>query len=431
MPTMSALLERAESVTTSPRWDLEKRFPVVADRAKGCHVWDADGNRYIDYTSCSGAAPLGAAHPAVVEAAVAALRNGGIVPCTLSQARIETAEQLMPLFPFADRARFFRTGSCATTAAARMARVHTGRRLILTSGFHGWHDWHLQSAFGGLPDRDRETIDFGYDLDRLAEILATRWSDVAAVFVTPEVNFFPPAYHVELAQLVRGHGCLLMVDEVMTGLRYRLGGYATAAGIDPDLITISKGLANGMALSAVLGRGEVLDGADSAYLGYTYQREVTPFAAAAASLRIFRSSEDDPIGRMHAAGRALISGLNELFERTSVPAVAFSWPSMFRVLFASDEIGEAFYSGLLRRGVLMEYGGVHMISAATSSADLAYTLEAAHDSLTEVLRTARPHSNGSARVGDADAHALAYRAFGATPATLEKWWPGFAPAPPN
>ncbi|MFI6173765.1 aminotransferase class III-fold pyridoxal phosphate-dependent enzyme [Nocardia sp. NPDC051052] len=403
---------------------MEKRFPVVADRAEGCHVWDTDGNRYIDYTSCSGAAPLGVGHPAVLDAAIAALRTGGIVPATLSQARIETAEQLLPLFPFADRARFFRTGSCATTAAARICRVQTGRRLLLTSGFHGWHDWHLQSAFGGLPDRDPETIDFGYDLQRLADLLADRWNDVAAVFVTPEVNFFPHAYHVELAQVVRGHGCLLVLDEVMTGFRYRLGGYAVAAGLQPDLITLSKGLANGMALSAVIGRAEVFEGAEPAYLGYTYQREVTPFAAATASLRAFRT--EDPIGRMHDAGRALISGLNDLFTRMSVPAIAFSWPSMFRVLFRDNGIGESFYAGLLRRGVLMEYGGVHMISAATSTEDIALTLAAAEDSLIEVLRTARPTLGGT-DLTDADAHMLAVRAFGATSETAAKWWPGYTP----
>ncbi|QIS13962.1 aminotransferase class III-fold pyridoxal phosphate-dependent enzyme [Nocardia arthritidis] len=425
MSTMSALLDRANAVTTSPRWDLEKRFPVVADRAEGCHIWDADGKRYIDYTSCSGAAPLGVGHPAVIEAAIGALRTGGIVPSTLSAARIQTAEQLLPLFPFADRVRFFRTGSCATTAAARICRVHTGRSLLLTSGFHGWHDWHLQSTFGGLPNRDPETIDFGYDLQRLADLLAERWNEVAGVFITPEVNFFPHAYHVELAQLVRGHGCLLILDEVMTGFRYQLGGYAVAADIQPDLITLSKGLANGMALSAVVGRAEVFDGAEPAYLGYTYQREVTPFAAAAASLNAFRT--EDPIGRMHDVGRALISGLNDLFERTSVPAIAFSWPSMFRVLFGDNEIGESFYAGLLRRGVLMEYGGVHMISAATSAEDIALTLSAAEDSLTDVLRTARPTLNGTG-LTDTDAHELAARAFGATAETAAKWWPGYSPS---
>ncbi|MGW1765107.1 aminotransferase class III-fold pyridoxal phosphate-dependent enzyme [Streptomyces sp. NPDC002073] len=424
MSNMSELIVRARAVTASPRWDLEKRFPVVADRAEGCHIWDADGNRYIDYTSCSGAAPLGIGHPAVVEAAIDTLRRGGIVPSTLSAARIETAELLLSFFPFADRVRFFRTGSCATTAAARICRVHTGRRLVLTSGFHGWHDWHLQSAFGGLPGRDAETVDFGYDLDRLAELLAERWREVACVFVTPEVNFFPHSFHVELAQLVRGHGCLLVLDEVMSGFRYRLGGYAAAAGIRPDLVTLSKGLANGMALSAVVGSGEIFDGAEAAYLGYTYQREVTPFAAAAASLRAFRS--DDPIGAMHAVGAALIDGFNGIFERSSVPAVAFSWPSMFRVLFTDDGIGEAFYAGLLRRGVLMEYRGVHMISAATSTDDIALTLQAAEDSLAEALRNARAPQRRSG-VSDTDAHAEARRAFGATLRSIGTWWPGFSP----
>lgn len=421
MSNMSELIDRAKAVTASPRWDLEKRFPVVADRAEGCHIWDVDGARYIDYTSCSGAAPLGIGHPAVVEATIRALHRGGIVPNTLSPARIETAERLLTFFPWADRARFFRTGSCATTAAARICREHTGRRLVLTSGFHGWHDWHLQSAFGGLPDRDPETVDFGYDLDLLEKLLSERWQDIACVFLTPEVNFFPHSYHVELAQLVRNYGCLLVMDEVMTGFRYDLGGYATAAGVQPDLITLSKGLANGIALSAVVGRAGVFEGAEAAYLGYTYQREVTPFAAASASLQAFRA--EDPIHAMRSAGTALMSGLNAIFERFSLPAAAFGWPSMFRVL-VPDEIGQPFYAGLLHRGVLMEHGGVHMISAATSASDIAFTLQAAEDSLAEIMRTARPTLKTSS-ITDQAAHRLAQRAFGATSESIGKWWPGF------
>ncbi|MEV0215825.1 aminotransferase class III-fold pyridoxal phosphate-dependent enzyme [Micromonospora sp. ALFpr18c] len=418
---MSALIERAKLVTASPRWDLEKRFPVVADRAEGCHVWDANGDRYIDYTSCSGAAPLGIGHPSVVQAAIDALQRGGIVPNTLSLPRIETAESLLSFFPGTERVRFFRTGSCATTAAVRISRVHTGRRLVLTSGFHGWHDWHLQSAFGGLPGRDPETVDFGYDLEQLSTLLSERWQEVACVIVTPEVCFFSHDYHIELAQLVRSHGCLLVLDEVMTGFRYDQGGYATAAGIQPDLFTLSKGLANGIALSAVAGRGEIFDGAESAYLGYTYQREVMPFAAAKASLEVFRSGE--PFTAMKKVGTVLIEGLNRLFERSAVPAIAFGWPSMFRVLFVNDDIGQEFYAGLLRRGVLIEYGGVHMISAATSDQDLAYTLEAAEESLNEVLRTARPEvgRSGPTSVTDEHVFALAERAFGATRNTLQKW----------
>ncbi|WP_024520478.1 aminotransferase class III-fold pyridoxal phosphate-dependent enzyme [Bradyrhizobium sp. Tv2a-2] len=94
----------------------------------------------------------------------------------------------------------------------------------------------------GLPDRDRDSVEFGYDLDLLKQLVSEQ--HVAAAIITPEVNFFPRAYHRELQKVVREHGALLILDEVMTGFRYAHGGYHTAVGLSPDLITLTKGLAN-------------------------------------------------------------------------------------------------------------------------------------------------------------------------------------------
>lgn len=296
------------------------------------------------------------------------------------------------------------------------------RHSTAQSRFHGWHDWHLQTALGGLPNRDPEVLDFGYDLPRLEKLLEVRASEVACVILTPEVAFYPHDYHVQLERLVHEYGCLLVLDEVMTGFRYALGGYSSAVGLQPDLITVSKGLANGFALSAALGRADIFEGPGDAYFGSTYQREVTPFAAATASLKVFTST--DPTKTMRAAGAQLIQGLNRVFDKFSVPAVAFGWPSMFRVLFCDDNTGHAFYGNLVRRGVLMEYRGVHMISAATTDDDLDYTLQAVEASLVEMERTELLPERDR-EIHDDDAYALASRAFGASEDSVRAWWPGF------
>lgn len=126
---------------------------LVMSRASGAHVWDVDGRRYVDLTSCGGAAPLGAGYEPVVDHVVSELRRtGGILPGPLSVHRIELAERLAEIFPRAQRSLFFRTRSCATTAAIRLARAHMGTNLVLTSGYHGWHDWQLQDRPAmGLP----------------------------------------------------------------------------------------------------------------------------------------------------------------------------------------------------------------------------------------------------------------------------------------
>ncbi|MFJ2816875.1 aminotransferase class III-fold pyridoxal phosphate-dependent enzyme [Streptomyces sp. NPDC087294] len=419
--THAEFLDRARQFTASETWDLDRRFPLVLDRGEGAAVWDAAGRRYIDFTACSGAAPLGAGHKPVLDRIVAELaRSGGVLPGPLSTLRVELAERLAALFPVAERSVFFRTGSCATTAAVRLARVHTGATTVLTSGYHGWHDWHLQDrAPMGIPGRDPQTHDFRYDLDLLDE-LATAHGPLAAVIVTPEVNFFPEEYARALEATVRRHGALLIIDEVMTGLRYAPGGYHTAAGITPDLITLSKGLANGTALSAVCGRAEVMEAVEHTYLGNTYQRETTPFAAALATLDEF--ADGTPFTRMHDVGAELIRGLNEAFARHSVTAEAFSHPTMFDVLFVDGDLGRVFFQEMWSRGVLMQYGGRFMPSAATRDEDVAAAIAAADVSLGVALE-----ERGKAADGDVLTAAIRFadERFVTTPATVTRWFPGF------
>ncbi|MGV7213452.1 aminotransferase class III-fold pyridoxal phosphate-dependent enzyme [Bradyrhizobium sp. UFLA05-112] len=376
-------LRRALRITASEKWDLNRRFPVVMSRACGAHVWDVDGRQYVDLTSCGGAAPLGAGYEPVVDHVTAEIRRTvGILPGPLSVHRIEVAERLAEIFPLAQRSIFFRTGSCATTAAVRLARAHTGLNLVLTSGYHGWHDWHLQDRPGmGLPDRDLDSIDFHYDLDLLKRLIKGQL--VAAVIITPEVNFFPPEYHRELQNLVHQYGALLILDEVMTGFRYGLGGYHTAIDLAPDLITLSKGLANGMALAAVVGRADVLDAAEKTYMGNTCQGEISPFAAALSTLEALANGS--ALARMRQVGEQLMSGLNEIFVRQKVQARAFAWPTMFDVVFANADLGHAFFQEMSSRGFLMQYGRRFMPCAALSDADVRATIEAAAHALPAAL----------------------------------------------
>lgn len=423
-------LDRALAVTSSPRWDLNKRFPLVVDRAHGAYVWDADGTRYTDLTSCSGAAPLGAGRPEVVRAMVAELeRSGGIAPGTVSQARTEVAELLVAAVPCAERVVFLRTGSCATTAAARAARVSTGRPVLLTSGYHGWHDWQLQYK----PDmhvagRDPATIDFGYDLDVLADLLREHRGAVAGVFLTPEVNFFPPAFARAVQDLAHENGALFLLDEIILSLRYAAGGYHGPHALAPDLVTMSKGIANGTALSAVLGRAEVMEALEHTYVGNTYQRETTPFAAALASLPIMT---DPPVlERVHAVGCAVMDGLNGLFREFGVAAVALRHPAVFHVVFDDLNLGSRFYTDLRRAGHLAEFGGTHMVSHAMSDDDVADLLLAARGALEREAATGGlDHQDRAAvhRPRWEPAVGFGQRAFGATRRTVERWWEPPAP----
>ncbi|MFD9940472.1 aminotransferase class III-fold pyridoxal phosphate-dependent enzyme [Nonomuraea sp. NPDC059023] len=383
------------------------------ERASGTRVWDTRGRCHVDLSSCSGAAPLGAGYRPVVDAAVAEMHRGGILPEATSPLREEVARRIVEIFPCARAVEFFRTGSCATTAAVRLARLHTGARTVLTSGYHGWHDWQLQYRPAmGLADRDPDTADFGYDLD-LLERLARGRGDLAAVIVTPEVNVFPPAFAREVERIARAHGGLVIVDEVMTGFRYAWGGYHAAAGLTPDLITLSKGLANGFALSAVAGDSAVMAAARRTHLGNTYQRETTPFAAALATLDA--SAGGVVVEAMRAAGERLMRGLDGLFDEAAVAAWARARPTMFDVVFADPDLGRRFFASLRDSGYPMAYGQRFMPSAALTDDDISGFLNAAARAL--------PRAGTGAR-GDGTEAAVRYAGehFAATRETVERWW---------
>jgi glutamate-1-semialdehyde aminotransferase len=413
-------LARAVAVTSSRRWEVENRFPVVFARTDGAYAWDVEGRRYLDLTSASGAAPLGARHPEIRKAVLRAVDElGGVLPGTISEHRTAVARRLAEVFPCGERVVFMRTGSCATTAAVRIARAATGRRLVLTSGFHGWHDWHLQARPDAGRNQDPEVVDFGYSLAVLAKTIETTPEPPAAVMVTPEPAYFPEPYYQELERIVRGSGVLLVYDEVMTGFRYAVGGFHAATGGSPDLVTVSKGLANGMALSAVVGREPVMRGVEGTYLGNTYLRELTPFAVAEVSVPILTGG--GAIDEMNARGSQLRDGLTAVFAAHGVPAKAIGPGPMFDVVFHDERWGAELYRRLLAHGVLLDYRGKHMISAVTTRSEVADVLVLADRLVGQLAGEGdRPTGKGG-QVPFETLARTAHEAINADPAELAQW----------
>jgi glutamate-1-semialdehyde aminotransferase len=310
-----------------------------------------------------------------------------------------------------------------------LARIFSGARTVFSSGFHGWHDWHLQyRPHIALPDRDLDTLDFGYDLDRLSDLFR-EYRKVAAVIVTPEVNFFPPQFMVELETITHSAGALLIIDEVMTGFRYSAGGYHATCGIRPDIITISKGLANGVALSAVLGRADVVQAHEETYLGSTYQREVTPFAAALATLDEYRDGE--PLYRIQTVGGMLMDGLNSIFSEKNMPARAFAVQSMFDIIFEDTAVGQRFCREMLCRGYLIQYGSRFMPSASTAERDVNDALDMANRAVDTIMKSKGVDNMVSSSGDDgrriptlASLTTFAAENFAASKGTVQRWVAG-------
>lgn len=298
IPGMTQLLSKRPDLFSRGVW------PGYYSKAKGCEVWDLDGNRYLDMSiSGIGANVLGYADDDVDDAVVRALRNG--VSSSLNcPEEVELAELLCQLHPWAAMARFARTGGEAMAMAVRIARTKTGRDTVAFCGYHGWHDWYLAANIGtenalgehllpglnpnGVPKGLSGTaLPFRYNrLDELKRIVETQGKDLAAIVMEPIRSAQPePGFLSNVRQLADDCGAVLIVDEISAGLRLCSGGAHLTLGLDPDMAVFSKALGNGYAIAAILGKEDVLKVVQDTFISSTNWTERIGPVAALATLR--------------------------------------------------------------------------------------------------------------------------------------------------
>lgn len=282
-------------------------FPQFVEAAEGCRMVDSTGQAYIDWVNGWGPTILGYRHPEVEAAIVEALRAGPSVSL-MHPVEVEVAELLSEMIPNAEMVAFGKNGSDSLTAAARVARAVTGRELILQYGMHGFHDWfvsrlaHVRGVPGCLHGLVK-SFPFN-DLAALEALFEAHPGQVAAVMMEPSREQEPaPGYLQGIKDLCRKHGALWIWDEVITALRFGVGGAQTAYGISPDLSCLGKSLANGMPLSALVGRREYMQYTPSVGFGMTFRGETLSLSAARATLQVCRR---EPVAeRLAEAGTRL------------------------------------------------------------------------------------------------------------------------------
>lgn len=283
------------------------QWPAYFSRAKGCEVWDLDGNRYYDFASGGiGACLLGFADPDVSEAVKRRIDNGSM--CSLNPPEeVELAERLCQLHPWADQARFTRSGGEACAVAVRIARATTGRSAVVICGYHGWHDFYLSANLGeddslrghllpglepsGVPGELRNTaLTFGYN-DTAAFLAALdRCGDNAAcVIMEPCRHGDPqPGFLETIRAETSKRGIVLIFDEITIGWRLAYGGSHLKLGVNPDIAVFAKALGNGHPIGAVIGSAAAMEGAHKSFISSTYWTESVGPVAALASLEKMR-----------------------------------------------------------------------------------------------------------------------------------------------
>lgn len=325
MGTGEKLWRRAKRVIPGGSMLLSKRaemhlpsgWPAYFSRAKGCRVWDLDDNEFIDVGLMGvGTNILGYGH-AKVDEAVRRVVDAGNLSTLNCPEEVALAEALVELHPWADMARFTRSGGEACAVAVRIARAASGRDGIAFCGYHGWHDWYLSanlaedSALDGhlLPGLDPVGVPRGLsgsarpfpynDLAALESLFAG--GDVGVVFMEVQRSTEPaPGFLEGVRALATRHGATLVFDECTSGFRKTLGGLHLLHGVEPDIAVFGKTLGNGYAINAVIGREDVMQAAQGTFISSTFWTERIGPAAALASLAAMR--DEDAPARIDAIG---------------------------------------------------------------------------------------------------------------------------------
>ncbi len=367
--------------------------PGFIDRGLGCHVWDVDGNEYIEYGMGLRSVTLGHAYAPVVEAAYQAMLRGSNFtrPAAIE---IEAAETLVAMIPGTEMVKFAKNGSDVTTAALKLARAYTGRDLVAICGDHPFFsvdDWFIGTTAmpGGIPENiRRQTLKFRFnDLASLAALFEAYPEQISCVFMEAETTEPPAAGYLQsVIDLCHRHGALFVLDEMITGFRWHNGGAQTLHGITPDLSTFGKGIGNGFAVSALLGkmpimeRGGLLHDQERVFLlSTTHGAETHSLAAAIATMHTYQ--EQDVIGQMHRQGERLARGVRQAAADLGIGDYFEVAGRASNLIFVTRDVDKnrsqpfrtLFMQELIRRGVL---GPSFVISYSHSDADVDFTIEA-------------------------------------------------------
>jgi len=372
--------------------------PGFLERGKGCHVWDLDGNEYIEYGMGLRSVTLGHAYGPVVEAAYKQMQLG-INFTRPSSIEVECAETLLDLIEGAEMAKFAKNGSDVTTAAVKLARAYTGRDFVVICEDHPFYsvdDWFIGTTdmSAGIPDVVKNlTLKFHYnDLDGLKELFEKHPKQIACVIMEVE-RLDPPkdGFLNDLKALCHKNGALLIFDEIITGFRWHLGGAQKYHNIIPDLSAFGKAMGNGFSISALVGRKEIMDLGGLFHdkekvflLSTTYGAETHSLAAAIATMNIYKS--EPVIEHLYRQGERLIDGISQSVQEHNLEGYFGTIGKPCNLLFytrdkdmePSQPMRALFLQEIIKRGIIAPS---LVVSYSHTDEDIERTLEVFNDAL--------------------------------------------------
>lgn len=370
------------------------KSPHFLHRGQGGRVWDIDGNEYVDIVAGLLSVMLGYRDPDV-DAAIMAQLERGITFSLATELEYELATRLTAMIPCAEMVRFAKNGTDATSAAIRIARAVTGRDHIITCGYHGWQDWYIGSTVRhkGVPDAVRSlthVIPYN-DINALESAFASYPDNVAAVILEPASIQAPgPDYLEEVKSCAQQHGAILIFDEIITGFRFAAGGAQELFDVTPDLACFGKALGNGMPISVVAGKAELMRQYEDTFISGTFGGEALSLAAAIAV--VDKIQREPVIDKLWQTGDQLGTAIKQAISNHGLENVlGLSGYPPWQILTFKDhenasqhEIKTLYMVSMLEQGVLTI--GSHNIIYAHSDEDVTHVIRA-YDKTLETIAT--------------------------------------------
>lgn len=355
-----------------PEMYLPDHWPAYYSHAKGCEIWDLDENRYIDFTTMGiGTSVFGYADDEIESAVIRAIRRGNLTTLNCPE-EVELAELLTELHPWADMARYARSGGEAAAIAIRIARTATARDKVAICGYHGWHDWYLSLNLGtddllrdhllpgltpaGVPKNlGGTTVAFRYNsFDDLRMVIQQHASQLAAIVMEPVRSEGPEdGYLHEIRSIANRNGIALIFDEITSGFRLGPWGAHMHYGVDPDIAIFGKALSSGFPMAAVVGRREIMEHSQSSFISSTYWTDLCGPAAALATLHKYQAVDAGP--RLNKIGKKVQYGWLRAAERSGVDVKVSGIPPLAHFEFLhpqANALATLFIQEMLGKGYL-------------------------------------------------------------------------------
>lgn len=353
-----------------PEQILPENWPAYYDKAKGCEVWDLDGNKYIDMSYMGiGTCTIGYADDDVDSAVIQCINKSNMTTLNCPE-EVELAELLLELHPWANMVRYARGGGDAMSVAVRIARASTGKDIILFCGYHGWHDWYLSAnlandkALDGqlLPGLNPKGVSrgmkgtsypFQYDNTEQFLTLIKKYGDkIGGVVIEAVRNIEPEPDFFKVIERETKRLCVpLIVDEVSSGFRLNTGGAHLVIGLHPDIAVFAKGISNGYAMAAIIGKKEFMDAAQETFISSTYWTErIGPTAAIATIKKMIKENIQN---HMIECGKKIQAGWTDIAQKYNLdihvgsiyPLSHFDFkvnPLIYKTLFAQEMLKKGF-----------------------------------------------------------------------------------------